>query len=142
MQQVHVNRGLLTDVLSELKELKKELRKVPSNQQVETSFFISSGITFPINNEEDFNALETFLGNEVEYNKAVSTNGLVSKNICFYLLYYYYNSVNISKPFICRGFICNLSIYFMKVCKLSIIDILSMFILGEGAIEIRRKQHL
>ncbi|KAF5283338.1 hypothetical protein FQR65_LT13903 [Abscondita terminalis] len=74
IQQNHIIRGIVTDILSEVREIKKKLNdKLNNNAQTyTTSIFNTPGIDFPINEEEQFQNLEKSLDNEDTFENTVT----------------------------------------------------------------------
>lgn len=75
LQQFHILRGMVSEVLIETKEIKKYLMK----NQVErdptnTSLFHEVGCQFPLNSEEDLNIFEQYLKDDKNFQNAVSIN--------------------------------------------------------------------
>ncbi|KAF5300816.1 hypothetical protein FQR65_LT19309 [Abscondita terminalis] len=66
LQQNHILRGIITDTLQEVKEIKKILveRGHSMERPKEKLFFKSPGINFPINSDEEFQRLEDILQDE------------------------------------------------------------------------------
>ncbi|KAK4877026.1 hypothetical protein RN001_009532 [Aquatica leii] len=75
MQQNLILRALVTDVLSDVKEIKQTLiEQLRDNKQesVSSSLFTLPGTNFPINEEEEFQNLEKILDNENDFKNAVT----------------------------------------------------------------------
>ncbi|CAH0552793.1 unnamed protein product [Brassicogethes aeneus] len=72
IQQNHVLRGMLTDVLQEVKLLREQKENQNINdQEIKNSIFKCPGITFPINTDDEFEILENYLSVESDFESAV-----------------------------------------------------------------------
>ncbi|CAH0562793.1 unnamed protein product [Brassicogethes aeneus] len=69
IQQNHILRGLITDTLHEVKEIKQIMLNgnAKENKNRKTSLFQNEQIKFPIGEDEDFQKLESLLENEEEF---------------------------------------------------------------------------
>lgn len=65
-------RGLLTDVLQEVKLLREQKGiQTINHQEIQNSIFKCPGITFPIDTDDEFDVLENYLSIESDFESAV-----------------------------------------------------------------------
>lgn len=72
LQQGHMLRGLITETLSEVKELRQEIVGKKQSSAATQSFFTSLSVEFPLASDEDVTLFENYLENPANFNNAVS----------------------------------------------------------------------
>ncbi|CAH1998071.1 unnamed protein product [Acanthoscelides obtectus] len=72
VQQGHILRGLVTETLAEVKQLKDELVAKKQTSNTTKSFFSSISLNFPLSSDEDVLLFENYLADTSNFNNAVA----------------------------------------------------------------------
>ncbi|CAH2012318.1 unnamed protein product [Acanthoscelides obtectus] len=72
VQQGHILRGLVTETLAEVKQLKDELVAKKQTSNTTKSFFTSISLNFPLSSDEDVLLFENYLADTSNFNNAVA----------------------------------------------------------------------